>query len=187
MKDEEKWKAVSRSDNAYDGLFYYAVKTTGIFCRPSCKAKPPLKKNVIFFETSSDAINAGYRPCKMCRPDITEAPYEPNRELIKKAEEILKSSYHQAPDLNEISQQLGFSCSHFSRLFKHYYGKTVNQFVTELRLKEAMELLAATNKDIINIAFETGFKSLSNFYRCFKDRVGTTPQNYRENKKCWNK
>ena len=66
--ENNKWKVVIENDNSFDECFFYAVKSTGIFCRPSCRSKPPLQNNVEFFHTSEEAVKAGYRPCKRCRP-----------------------------------------------------------------------------------------------------------------------
>ncbi len=176
----EKWKAVIECDRKYDGLFYYAVKTTGIFCRPSCKAKPPLKKNILFFNSVEDAMSSGFRPCKLCRPDFKENIYEPNKSLIQRAKSIIDSNYKNEINLMKISKDLGMSNSHFTRLFKQYYGLTPNEYIIEVRINRAIELLAQSNLDIVIVAYEVGFKSLSNFYKCFKEEIGTTPKEYRK-------
>lgn len=180
MSDDDKWNAVIKCDKRYDGLFYYGVKTTGIFCRPSCKAKAPLKKNTFFFDSIDDSLKAGFRPCKMCRPDINESIYEPNKELIKKAKEILNHSYNKGLDLKASAQELGFSYSHLTRLFKQSYGMTPNEYITKIRINKSKQLLIETNIDILGIAHEVGFKSLSTFYKCFKENVGCTPKEYRK-------
>ena len=79
MTEPEMWEAVQRSDASYDGLFFYAVKTTGIFCRPSCKSKPPKRENLCYFASGEEARAAGFRPCKRCRSDLLE--YQPMREI----------------------------------------------------------------------------------------------------------
>ncbi|MFT9494790.1 Ada metal-binding domain-containing protein [Anaerosolibacter sp.] len=89
MQNEEKWNAVMNNNEHYDGLFFYAVKTTKIFCRPSCKAKVPLRKNTLFFSSADEALKEGFRPCKMCRPDINNPVFDPNKELIKKVKQEL--------------------------------------------------------------------------------------------------
>ena len=179
MTSEEKWKAVSTCDYNYDGLFYYAVKTTGIFCRPSCKAKAPLKKNTIFFDNIEDALKDGFRPCKMCRPDLNETAYEPNKELIERAKKIISNSYNKSLDLKKIAQKLGVSNNHLARLFKYYYGMTISEYIIELRVKEATRLLTHADIEITEVALEAGFKSMSNFYKSFKERTGLTPKEYR--------
>jgi len=176
----EKWNAVIDCNKQYDGLFYYAVKSTGIFCRPSCKAKTPLKKNILFFNSVDEAINAGFRPCKICRPDINEHIYEPNTILIEKAKDILTLNYNSEFNLKFISQEIGISESYFRRLFKQYYSLTPNEYIFKIRINRSMDLLSKTDLDILEIAYEVGFKSLSNFYKYFKEQVGYTPKEYRK-------
>jgi AraC family transcriptional regulator of adaptative response / methylphosphotriester-DNA alkyltransferase methyltransferase len=72
ISDNDKWQAVIECDKSYDGLFFYGVVTTGVFCRPSCRSKSPLRNNVLFFNGLDDAVKAGFRPCKKCRPDNDE-------------------------------------------------------------------------------------------------------------------
>lgn len=180
MSKEDKWNAVISCDKRYDGLFYYAVKTTGIFCRPSCKAKAPLKKNILFFNSIDAALKSGFRPCKMCRPDINETIYEPNRELIKNTKKILGHSYNKCIDFKVIAKKLGFSDSHLTRIFKQYCSMTPNEYITKIRINKSEQLLKETSMDILEIAHEVGFESLSTFYRCFKKNVGSTPKEYRK-------
>ncbi|WP_315121727.1 Ada metal-binding domain-containing protein [uncultured Clostridium sp.] len=180
ISNEDRWSAIINCNKHYDGLFYYAVKTTGIFCRPSCRAKPPLKRNTLFFNNSQDAMNAGFRPCKMCRPDINEHIYEPNKILIRKVREILNHDYRKEINFKAISQEVGMSDSHLTRLFRHYYGLTPSEYIMQLRVKKSKELLSQTTLDIVAVAYEAGFKSLSNFYKCFKEQAGYTPKEYRK-------
>lgn len=181
MNNDDKWKAVVDCDKRYDGLFYYAVKTTGIFCRPSCKAKLPLRENTLFFDTAGKALEGGFRPCKMCRPDISESIYEPNKELMKKAREILNNRYSDTIVISSIAQELGLSESHLTRLFKLYYSLTPNEYIVKLKIEKAMELLSQSDLDINAIAYEAGFRSISNFYKCFNEHTGSTPKAYRKN------
>jgi AraC family transcriptional regulator, regulatory protein of adaptative response / methylphosphotriester-DNA alkyltransferase methyltransferase len=183
MNDEDKWKAVVNCDNHYDGLFYYAVKTTGIFCRPSCKAKIPLRKNVLFFDSSEKALKEGFRPCKMCRPDITDSIYEPNKELLKITNEILTNCYIKVPSLNDIARELGISHSHLVRLYKEHYGFTPKEYIVKIKVNKARELLCETDLDITTIAYEVGYRSISNFYKCFKEHTGSSPKEFRKNSK----
>lgn len=180
ISEEEKWKAVINCDKTYDGVFYYGVKTTGIFCRPSCKAKSPLKKNTQFFDNSKEAIKSGYRPCKMCRPDLVESVYEPNRELIGGIKEIIDQNYMHDMDLRTIAREIGISPSHLTRLFKQHFGQTPNYYITQLRINKSKELLKSADNDILEISQEVGFKSLSTFYKCFKERAQMTPKEYRK-------
>lgn len=91
MTREDMWKAVADNDAAYDGIFFYAVKSTGIYCRPSCKSKRPKQENVCFFDTAAQAKAAGFRPCKRCRSDLPD--YQPGREIAVKAKQLLDDSF----------------------------------------------------------------------------------------------
>lgn len=179
--EEEKWRAVINCDKQYDGLFYYGVKTTGIFCRPSCRAKTPLRENTLFFNDAKAAENEGFRPCKLCRPDIIRQEYEPNKELIQKIQEKLKESCEESVDLRALSQEFGISISHLTRLFKAYCGIPPIQYVIKLRVDRAKKLLKQSDISILEIAYMTGFKSESNFYKSFKEQTGYTPKEYRKN------
>lgn len=178
ISDNEKWKAVLDCEKDYDGLFFYGVKTTGIFCRPSCRAKTPTRENVAYFDSNTDAIDAGFRPCKKCRPD--EVIFEPDIELVKKAKDIFDLNYNNKIDLRDIAKQLGVSTNHLTRLFKKQLGLTPAHYITGLRVAKAAELLEQNAASILEIALITGFKSTSNFYKCFKDQTGYTPKEYRK-------
>lgn len=180
ISKEEKWKAVLSCNKNYDGLFYYGVKTTGIFCRPSCKAKAPLKKNIVFFNNIDDALKEGFRPCKLCRPDIREQSYEPNKDLMQNIMEKLNQNYAEPLNLKAVSQEFGISTSHLTRLFKEYSGVSPVQYITKLRIEKAAELLDEGKINILEAAYMSGFKSLSNFYKCFKEKYGHTPKEHRK-------
>ncbi|WP_026478367.1 bifunctional transcriptional activator/DNA repair enzyme AdaA [Alkaliphilus transvaalensis] len=182
LSNQEKWEAVKESKKAYDGKFFYGVKTTGIFCRPSCRAKTPLRDNVLFFNTSKEALKAGFRPCKRCQPD--QIIFQLELDLIKKAIDILNKEYTNEIRLEAISRQLGVSGNHLGKLFKMNTGKTIIQVVKEIRVEKSLEILMQHNKNILEVAYMTGFKSLSNFYKCFKELKGCTPKEYqRSNRK----
>lgn len=177
LSDSEKWQAVISCDKSCDGIFFYGVKTTGIFCRPSCKAKAPIRENVLFFNSSKEAMEAGFRPCKRCCPD--KAVFEPDLELVNKAKEIFNADYDSTIDMNYIAKQLGVSTNYLTRLFKRQLGLTPAQYITGLRINKAAELLGQTKKGILEISYMTGFKSLSNFYKCFREKTGHTPKEHR--------
>lgn len=177
ISDKEKWDAVINCDKSYDGLFFYGVKTTGIFCRPSCKSKTPIRGNVSFFNNVSTAIEAGFRPCKRCCPQ--RAGYQPGTELVDYAKNIIEVEYNKQIDLNQIAKRLGISTNHFIRLFKQYHGMTPAQYIIQVRITKACELLTASNLNILEIGYETGFKSISNFYKSFKEQTGHSPKEHR--------
>lgn len=178
LADNKKWKAVVNCDKNYDGLFFYGVKTTGIFCRPSCRAKTPIRKNVLYFDDSAHAIASGFRPCKRCRPD--KIIFQPDLELSRRAKAIIDEDYTETINLYHISRQLGVSTNHLIRVFKQSVGLTPAQYMINLRVNKSLELLRKETFNIIDIAYMSGFRSVSNFYKCFKDQVGKTPKEYRK-------
>lgn len=178
ISDNEKWQAVVSCNENYDGMLFYGVKTTGIFCRPSCKSKTPARGNVIFFNSTASAIDAGFRPCKRCCPD--KVVFDPDLEIMKKAKSIFEVDYNKQADLHHISEQLGVSTNHLIKIFKRHNSLTPTQYIIKIRIGKASELLKQTDINILDIAYMTGFKSLSNFYKCFKEQTGHTPNKYRK-------
>src|ERR1700704_6628275 len=114
--DEARWSAVKGRDRAADGSFVYAVRTTGVYCRPSCAARLPRRENVTFHATTADAKRAGFRPCKRCRPN--EAPLaERQADAVAKACRLIEEA-EEMPGLDSLSQAAGLSRFHFHRVFK---------------------------------------------------------------------
>lgn len=177
MTEEEKWKAWTNKDESYDGLFFSAVKTTGIFCRPSCPSKPH-RKNVIFFDTADEAMKAGFRPCKRCRPDLIK--YRPLKELAETTKKLIDSHYTDKKMLHEKLSGLGVTQHRMIEIFKKEYALTINEYINSLRLDNAKTKLKDTDEPIIHIAYSVGFNSLSAFYRFFRKYTGTTPKDFRK-------
>jgi AraC family transcriptional regulator of adaptative response / methylphosphotriester-DNA alkyltransferase methyltransferase len=178
LTDEVMWEAASGCDEAYDGQFFYAVKTVGVYCRPSCKSRTPLRKNVLYFETSDGAQAAGFRPCKRCRPDLLG--YAPLLELAHQTKSLIDTFYRERDELVEALKQLGVSPGHLAAVFKKEYGVAPLQYLNRIRAQQARKMLARTDLPVINIAGEVGFDSLSAFYSFFKRYAGTTPKTYRQ-------
>lgn len=178
MTDEEKWKAVSENDEGYDGAFLYAVKSTCIFCRPSCRSKVPRRDNVIFFENNLQAKEAGYRPCKRCRPDLLE--YKPVKEIAEKAKQLMDLYYADNQILKQELTELGITGHRRVEIFKEQYGITPSVYLNSLRLKQAKAKLTNTDEDIVEIAYSVGFHSLSAFYHFFRKSAGASPASYRK-------
>ncbi len=178
MTEEEKWQAVLNNDMEYDGVFFYAVKTTGIYCRPSCKSKPPNRGNICFFETSEQARKAGFRPCKRCRSDLID--YEPMKRIAEEAKNKIKNVYRKQIDLYQELNEIGITGRRLADIFKEEYGMTPKAYADHLRLEEAKYLLKDTDEKIADIAYLVGFGSLSAFYKLFKKEVHLTPAEYRK-------
>ncbi len=180
MTDDEKWIAVQSNDSNYDRRFYYAVKTTGIFCRPSCSSRVPNRDNTLFFSTPEEAIDAGFRPCKRCRPDLVS--YEPAAQEAQRVKKLLDTFYRDPDELTQKFSTSGLSEHRLCELFKEQYHMTVSAYLQNRRLDAAKTALTDSDAPIIEIAWDTGFTSLSTFYRIFKRTTGTTPNRFRKDK-----
>jgi AraC family transcriptional regulator of adaptative response / methylphosphotriester-DNA alkyltransferase methyltransferase len=178
MTDEQKLQVVLRHDEQYDGLFFVGVKSTKIFCRPSCKSKRPLRKNILFFENSKQAEQAGYRPCKRCRPDLLE--YRPIKEIAEKVKLLLDNYFTRQRILEEEIRRIGVTYHRMVHIFKEYYGLTPKKYYDNLRIEEACKKLIHTGDTITDIAYSAGFQSLSAFYSAFQKSVNLSPSKYRK-------
>lgn len=180
MTDNEKWDAVISNNTDADGLFYYAVKSTGIFCRPACKSKKPVRENVMFFDCREDAIASGFRPCKRCRPDLVN--YQPLTDIAKQAKNAIETYHSEKQQLLDELQKMGVSKRRIAQLFKQQYGVSPTEYVNRLRIQIAKEQLQQSSQPIIDIAYSLGFNSLSAFFTFFRKNTGETPREYRNHK-----
>ncbi|MGN1023558.1 MAG: bifunctional transcriptional activator/DNA repair enzyme AdaA [Lachnospiraceae bacterium] len=177
MRDDEMWKAVKECDAAYDGAFFYGVKTTGIYCRPSCKSKLPRRENVVFFQTREDAEKAGFRPCKRCRPDLIG--YDPAADLGARTKELIDRTYHDRLELAADMKQMGVSRKHLTEVFRQQYDITPSQYLLQVRIAAARRLLQ-DGTGISDAAGMAGYENLSEFYDHFRRQTGMTPARYRQ-------
>ena len=172
-RDEQRWwDAVRRRDRAFDGKLFFAVRTTGIYCRPSCASRPARRENVSFFPTADAAEKAGYRACKRCRPDRLGAP-DPRIELVRRACAEIESA-EEAPKLADLAASAGLSPYHFHRVFKTITGVTPKAYAVETRARRAADTLR-TAKTITEAIYDAGFNSSSRFYESAAARLGMTP------------
>ncbi len=176
MAEEAMRDAVRRRDPAYDGRFFFAVRTTGVYCRPSCASRPAKRENVSFFATAAEAERAGYRACKRCRPDRLGAP-DPQVEAVKRACERIASA-EEAPSLVELAAGEGLSAFHFHRLFKKVTGVTPKAFAAQVQARRAAEGLT-TAATVTEAVYDAGFNSSSRFYETATARLGMTPTTVR--------
>ena len=170
LPDSEMWAACERRDESYDGLFVLAVKTTSIFCRPTCAARSPKRANVEFFATGRDALTAGYRPCKRCRPmDVPgKAPNWVQR-LIDRVDESPESRIRDA-DLRAMN----VDPARARRFFNDHYGMTFQAYQRARRLGSAKRYLQSGD-DLTRTGFSHGFESLSGFRDAFVRLFGAPP------------
>lgn len=177
ITNEMKWQAVLENDDSFDGKFFYAVKSTGIFCRPSCKSKAPLKENVNFFDTAQMAMDAGYRPCKRCRPDLID--YKPVAEMAEQMKTTIDTYYNEKSILAEELGKIGVTQHRMAEIFREQYKVTPGEYIDGLRVQAAKDRLINSRDSVIDIALYLGFDSVSAFYGFFRKHTQMAPGEYR--------
>lgn len=162
------WAAFYRRDRSFDGQFVGAVKTTKIYCKPSCPVRHPKPQNVIFYHTNAEARTAGFRACLRCRPDEIAR----DEVAILKATQLLASE--QPPALDALAAVVGYAPHHFHRLFKRHTGVTPAAYARGARAKRA-EAALADNSRVTDAIYDAGYSGPSRFYAETKGRLGMTP------------
>ncbi len=174
--DEARWAAVCARDAQADGVFYYAVATTGVYCRPSCAARAAKRSNVTFHRTPAAAEAAGFRPCKRCTPD--QAPLrERHAQLIAAACKEIESA-DETPNLDELAAHAGLSRFHFHRLFKRITGLTPKAYAIAQRTQRLQRELQRGAK-VTDAIYAAGYNSNSPFYSNVTRNLGMRPSAYR--------
>lgn len=176
MTDQARWNAVTRRESAADGAFVFAVRTTGVYCRPSCKARRPLRRNVEFFSIAEAAEAAGYRPCKRCRPRDTRVD-DPGINVVRQVCDHLRAANGSA-DLARAAARVGKSPTHVRRLFKRILGMTPGAWVEALR-RERLQGDLRAGHTVSRAQFDAGFSSSSRLYERSDTLLGMTPARYR--------
>ena len=134
MNEESYWQAVQARDASADGLFIYAVRSTGIYCRPTCPSRRPNRDQVMFFRLPEAAEQAGFRACRRCHPR-NATPHDPQVELVGRACRYIAEHIEHAPTLEELGHEVGLSPHHLQRTFKRLMGITPRQYAEACRLQ----------------------------------------------------
>lgn len=174
IKADEAWAAVLRRDRAFDDRFVTGVLSTGIYCRPSCPARHPARRNVRFFADGAEARAAGLRPCKRCLPDEAArdiAAVMAAVDAIRRSEEPLA--------LATLAEKAGYSPSHFQRLFTRHLGLSPAAYARALRDDRARDALSSAER-VIDAAFEAGYGAASRFYKAMEGRLGMAASVWRK-------
>lgn len=179
-REDAYYEALCARDPRFDGKFFVGVKTTGIYCRPICPARP-LRKNVLFFSSPLDAERSGFRPCLRCRPESAprSAAWVGTSAVVQRAVRQLQNGDHTDFDETTFAARFGVTPRHLRRLFVAELGKTPNQIVMESRLNLARKLIVETELPLSQVAFGAGFSSIRRFNDAFKERFKKSPSQIR--------
>ena len=177
LNDLARWNAVVEHDGGADGLFVYAVRSTGVYCRPSCPSRRPRRENVGFFETPAEARDAGFRACRRCHPDAIAPAADPWIEKVRRACVYL-ANIEGHPSLATLASRLGGSPYHLQRNFKRLVGVTPREYADACRLGKVKRQLRR-GVDVTGAMFDAGYGSSSRFYERAVPKLGMAPSEYR--------
>lgn len=173
------YKAMLARDKRFDGRFYIGVRTTGIYCRPVCPARPHAR-NVDFYRSSAEAESKGFRPCLRCRPDLSPSSplFQGTAAVVGRALRLL--SEDEAESLEALAARLGLTSRHLRRLFDEHVGASPVEVAGSKRLHHARLLLSQTSLPITEVAFASGFRSLRRFNAAFAEKYRKAPREFRK-------
>lgn len=184
MNNSNRSLARKQKDRTFDGQFLFGVKTTRIFCRPSCPSPVAKEENVVYFDKMTDALKEGYRPCLRCRPDIHVEFYNGNVDgtlLVDKAISKIWDGYLAEHTVEGLATHLGISSRQLNRLFKENIGLSPIQVAKQQKALFAKKLLMYSDMSITEVAFASGFGSIRQFNDVFKGLFKMTPSAMRKN------
>ena len=174
--EAQRWSAVLHRDSHADGKFYYSVKTTGVYCRPSCPSRPALRKNVDFHASCEEAERAGFRACKRCRPNSPSLAGE-HTAAVTRACRLIETA-DETPKLDTLAATAGMSRFHFHRIFKSITGLTPKAFAAARRAQRVRDGLPK-HGNVTNAIYDAGFNSNGRFYAKSAEFLGMAPTSFR--------
>ncbi len=177
IEQDPRWRAVIARNRAFDGKFYYSVRTTGVYCRPSCAARLAKPENVAFHPTCADAERAGFRPCKRCKPaqaGLREQQAATVAEICRTIE-----AADEPPSLAALARRAGLSPYHFHRVFKAVTGVTPKAYASAHRAKRIRDELTRPDTTVTAAIYDAGFNSNGRFCATSNDVLGMKPTDYR--------
>src|SRR5215469_4538128 len=174
--EKKWWDAVVTRDAAQDGQFFFAVSSTGVYCRPSCPAKRPRRENVAFFRHPEEAEKAGYRACLRCRPK--SASRNPQADSVKSICRFIEQHLDEPITLERLGDEFGISPFHLQKTFKKALGITPKAYADSCRMKLLKQNLQ-TGKSVTTALYDAGYSSSSRLYERTASQLGMTPDKYR--------
>ena len=182
MNNTSLYAAFVAKDARFDGRFFVGVSSTGIYCRPVCRARQPKAENCTFYSSAAEAEQAGYRPCLLCRPELAPGTSitDATTTLARKAARMIDESCGTGQSLDELAGRLGCTDRHLRRVFAAEYHVTPVQYLQTCRLLLAKSLLTDTNLIVIDVAMAAGFGSLRRFNDLFQKHYHLTPTDLRK-------
>jgi AraC family transcriptional regulator of adaptative response/methylated-DNA-[protein]-cysteine methyltransferase len=174
------WQQVLERDTRADGQFFYAVKSTKVYCKPSCPSRRPTRKNVTFFPTAAAAEEAGYRACMRCEPDRVSDKPDPQAAVIERVSEYLKEHADERTKLTDLAKATGVGRLTILRGFKRVLGVSPGEFAKEARLSKFKEKVREPKTRVTDAIYEAGFGSSSRLYEKSAVSLGMTPRVMRE-------
>ncbi len=182
--EDTRWQAVMTRDSSSDGSFVYAVRSTGIYCNPSCPSRKPKREQVLFFPRPTAAEQAGFRPCRRCQPRETHLPV-PHVELVQQACSYIDAHLEETITLATLGQQVGSSPFHLQRVFKQVMGISPRQYVEAARLGQ-LKVHLKEGESVTGAMYDVGYGSSSRLYERTPSQLGMTPTTYRRGGKGMN-
>lgn len=176
------YEAVVNREATYEGVYYTGVRSTKIVCRPTCRARTPYAINVTFYRSLEDALDAGFRPCKRCKPEANGA-LRPDAALAAQVDAIIETQYKDKLTLPLLAASLAISPYHLQRVYKQVTGFSPAEKTERVRLSHALKLLLDLTTPIAEIGAAVGYGSPSHFTSWFSRRTGISPTAYRNGHK----
>src|SRR5687768_10696501 len=181
LSPDDCYRALLARDARFDGVFFVGVRTTGIYCRPVCRARTPGRGRCTFYAAACEAERDGYRACLRCRPELApgNAPVDAVRSLAHAAAARIGASLLDEVNADDLAASLGVGARHLRRSLRAELGMTTTQLVQSSRLAVAKRLLQDTRLPVIQVAHASGFRSVRRFNAAFAGSFGRTPSSLR--------
>jgi AraC family transcriptional regulator of adaptative response / DNA-3-methyladenine glycosylase II len=182
LDDKAYYAALCAHDARFDGRFFVGVTSTGVYCRPICRAKLPKEENCRFFSNAAAAEAAGYRPCLKCRPELAPglAPADAAVRIAQRAALTMEGDYQDGRTISDLAEKLNITDRHLRRIFFNEYGVSPVQYLQTLKLLLAKRLLTDTQLSVTEVAMTAGFGSIRRFNDLFQKRYRLTPSRLRK-------